>query len=92
MASYLLKLKDKYSRTPEIETGDLSQFHAGLNLPQFQTICLLRINSSTAILSYLKLFESVLAIVTTLTNEKYYHITLLKILIYWYVMHSLFFL
>ena len=33
---------------PEIKTADLSQSHAGLNLSQFQTDCLLRINSSTA--------------------------------------------
>ena len=26
-----------YRRTPEIETADLSQCHAGLNLSQFQT-------------------------------------------------------
>ena len=43
----------KYSRTSEIEIADLSQPHAGLNLPQFQTDCLLRINSGTAILNYL---------------------------------------
>ena len=41
-----------YSRTPEIETADLSQSHAGLNLSQFQTGCILCINSSTAILNY----------------------------------------
>ena len=39
----------KYSRTPKIETADLSQSHAGLNLSQIQTDCLLRINLSTAI-------------------------------------------
>ena len=55
-----------YSRTPEIDTADLSQFHAGLNLSQFQTDCLLRINSITAIFSYLKLFESILVILITL--------------------------
>ena len=61
----------EYSRTPEIETADLSQSHAGLNWSQFQTDYLLCINSSTAILSYFKLFESMLGIVTTLTIEKY---------------------
>ena len=35
---------------PEIETADLSQPHAGLNLPQLQTDCLLRTNSSATIL------------------------------------------
>ena len=39
-----------YNRTPEIETANLSQFHDGLNLSQFQAVCLFRINSSTAIL------------------------------------------
>ena len=33
---------------PEIETADLSQFHANLNLSQFQADCLLRRNSNTA--------------------------------------------
>ena len=42
-----------YSRTPEIATADLSQFYAGLNLSQFHTDCLLRLNSSAAILHYL---------------------------------------
>ena len=42
-----------YSRTPEIETADLSQFHPSLNLSQFQTDCLLRITSGPAILNYL---------------------------------------
>ena len=62
-----------YSRTPEIQTAYLSQSHAGLNLSQFQTNCLLRINSSKAILNYFKLLESILGIVTneTLANEKY---------------------
>ena len=50
-----------HSRTPEIET----QSHAGLNLSQFQTDYLLR----TEILNHLTLFESILGIVTTLTNE-----------------------
>ena len=59
----------KYSRTYEIET-DLSQLHAGLNLSQFQTDCLLRINSSTLILNHFKLIESILGIETTLTIEK----------------------
>ena len=59
------------SRTPEIETANLSQSHAGLNLSQFQTDYLLRIYLSTAILNYIKLFDSILGIVTTLTNEKY---------------------
>ena len=80
-----------YSRVPEIETADLPQAHADLNLYQFQTDCLLRINSSTAILNYLKLYESILGIVTILTNEKYLYFTLLKTFINWYVMHSLFF-
>ena len=31
-----------------------------------------------------------IGIVTTLTNEKYWHFTLLKTFITWYVMHSLF--
>ena len=48
---------------------DLSQSHAGLNLSQFQTDCLLRINLSIEMLNYLKLFESILGIATTLTNE-----------------------
>ena len=39
--------------TPEIETVDLSQSDACLNLFQFQADCLLRIKSSTAILNYL---------------------------------------
>ena len=60
------------SETPEIETADLSQSYAGLNLSQFQTVCLLRINSST---SFFKLFELILGIVTTLTNEKYWCLT-----------------
>ena len=42
-----------YRQTPEIETADFSQSRAGLNLSQFQTDFLLRINSSTAILNYL---------------------------------------
>ena len=29
----------KYSQTPEIETADLSQSYAGLNLYKFQTYC-----------------------------------------------------
>ena len=82
----------KHSRTPEIETADLSQSHAGLNLPQFQTDCLLRINSSTAILNYVKLFKSILGIIPTLTSEIYWYFTLLKTFINWYVMHSLFFI
>ena len=63
---------------PEIETTDLSQTHTGLNLSQFQTDCLSRINSSAIILNYFKLFESILDIVTTLTNKKYWYFTLLK--------------
>ena len=39
----------------------------------------------------LKLFESILGIVTTLTNEKHWYFTLPSIFINWYVMHSLFF-
>ena len=38
------------------------------------------------------LFESILGIVTTLTNDKYWYFTLLKIFINWYVIHSLFFI
>ena len=38
----------KLQSTPEIETADLSQFHVGLNLSQFQADCLFRINSCTA--------------------------------------------
>ena len=38
----------RYSRTPEIETADLSQSHASLNLSQFRAYCLPHINSSTA--------------------------------------------
>ena len=60
-----------YSGAPEIETAGLFQSHAGLNLSQFQTDCLLCINSSTAMLNYLTLFESILGIVTPLTNEIY---------------------
>ena len=67
-----------YSRTPEIEIANLSQSRAGLNLSQFQTNFLLRINSSTAILNQFKLIETILGIVTTLTNKKYWHVTLLK--------------
>ena len=80
VAEYMYRFRLKiYSQTVEIETADLSQSHAGLNLSQFQTNCLLRINSSTVILSYFKLFESILGIVTTLTNKKYWCFTLLKI-------------
>ena len=70
-----------YSRRLETETADLSQSHACLNLSQFQTDCLLPIYSCAAILNYFKLFESILGIVTTVTNEKYLHFTLLKNLI-----------
>ena len=83
--------KFKYSRTPKIETSGLSQSRDGFNLSQFQTDCLLRINSGTAILNYFELFKSILGIVTTLTHEKYWHFTLLKTFINWYVMHSSFF-
>ena len=76
---------------PGIETAGLSQSHAGLNLSQFQADCLLRIISSTAILNYLTLFESMLGIVRTVTSENYWYFTLLKTFINWYVMHSLFF-
>ena len=75
---------------PEIETADLSQSNAGLKLSRFQTDCLLRISSSTIILNYFRLFESILGIGTTLINEKYWYIALLKTFINWYVMHSLF--
>ena len=37
-----------YSRTPEIETTDLSISHASFNLSQFQAYCVLHRNSSTA--------------------------------------------
>ena len=40
--------EQKYSRTSEIETADLSQSHASLNLSQFRSYCLLHRNSSTA--------------------------------------------
>ena len=60
-----------YSRTPKIEIAGLSQSHARLNLSQFQDDCLLRINSSTAILYCFKLFDSILDNLTTLTNKKY---------------------
>ena len=65
---YILN-KIKNSRKPEIETADLSQSQVGLNLSQFQIDCLLSVNSSTTILNYFKLFESVLVIVTTLKND-----------------------
>ena len=39
-----------------------------------------------------KFFESILGIVTILTNEKYLYFALLKTFINWYVMHSLFLL
>ena len=39
----------KYSRSPETETADLSQFHASLNLSQFRAYCLFHRNLSTAI-------------------------------------------
>ena len=63
---------------PEIEIVDQSQSHAGLNLSQFQADCLLRINSSTVILNCFKLFETILGIVTTLTNKNYWQFVLLK--------------
>ena len=40
--------KSWYSRTPEIETADLSQSHANLNLSQFRDYCLFHRNSGTA--------------------------------------------
>ena len=49
----MLQITFYYSRTPEIETPDFSQFHSGLNLSQFHTDCLLYIKSGTAILNYL---------------------------------------
>ena len=76
-----------HSRTPEIETADVSQSHAGLILSQFQTYCVLRINSGTEILNYFKIFESIFGIVTTLTNRKYGYFKLLKPFINWYIMH-----
>ena len=65
----LVDTNREYCRTPEIEIADLSQSDGGLNLSQFQIHCLLRINSSTAILSYFELHKSIPGIVTTLTNE-----------------------
>ena len=61
----------KYSRTPEIKTADC------LNLTPV-SICLhfrlivyfIEIQVPTAILNYLKIIESILGIVTILTNEK----------------------
>ena len=43
-----MKIKTIYSRTPEIETADLSQSHACLNLSQFRAYFLFYRNSSTA--------------------------------------------
>ena len=43
------RLIHKYSRMPEIETADLSQFHAGLNLPQFKADCLFHRDLNTTI-------------------------------------------
>ena len=60
----------------ELETILQSQSHAGLNLAQFQADFLLRMNSSSAVLNYLELFESILGIATTWTNEKYWYFTL----------------
>ena len=37
-----------YSRTPEIDTADLSQSHASFNLSQFRAYCLYHRNSSTS--------------------------------------------
>ena len=37
-----------YSRTPEIETADLSQSHADLNWSQFRAYCLYHRKSSAA--------------------------------------------
>ena len=37
----------KYSKTLEIETADLSQSHASLNLSQFRAYCLFHRDSST---------------------------------------------
>ena len=68
----------KYSRTPEIETANLSQSHATRNLSQFRAYCLFHRNSSTAILRYLKLSESIVVFVTTLPNRKYWYFTLLR--------------
>ena len=52
----------KYSRTPEIETANLSQSHAALSLSQFQTDCLVRIKTSKAILNYFKFLNQYLAL------------------------------
>ena len=88
--SYAILIKLLYRQTPEIKTADISQSPTCLNLSQFQVDCLLRITSSTTILNHFKLFESILGIVTALINEKYWYFTLLKTLLNWYVMHSLF--
>ena len=44
----LTHLNEIVLQTPEIETADLSQSHASLNLSQSQDDCLFRINLSTA--------------------------------------------
>ena len=44
-----VKIEDiQHSRTLEIETADLSQSHASLNLSYVQAYCLFHRNSSTA--------------------------------------------
>ena len=40
--------QDTYSRTPEIGTANLSQFHASFNLSKFWAYCLFHRISSTA--------------------------------------------
>ena len=75
-----------------METAYLSQSHTGFNFYQIQSDSLLRINSGRAILNYFQLFDSILEIVTTLTNEKYWYFTLRKTFIDWYAMHSLLFI
>ena len=57
----------KYSQTPELETANLSQFYLGLNSFQFPVDFLFRKSSSTVT----KNIESILDIVTILTNEKH---------------------
>ena len=41
-----------YSRTPEIETANLSQCYGGLNLFQFQAFCLFRTDLNTTIKNF----------------------------------------
>ena len=57
-----------------METTGLSQSHVGLNLSQFQTDSI----SDRTQVQQLKILESILGTVTTLTNKKYWYSTLLK--------------